>query len=112
MLNVLEACVPKWAPGQTLASLGPASAKYWHFLFDAKKLAYADLFTYNADPNFSKGPLQSLLSKSYAVGLCAKVDPASASRTGPISVVDNGAVDIIVLSVGGSNGDVGYCVNS
>src|SRR5437899_2624005 len=25
MLNVLEACVPKWAPGQTLASLGPRS---------------------------------------------------------------------------------------
>ena len=25
MLNILEACVPKWAPGQTLASLGPRS---------------------------------------------------------------------------------------
>ena len=27
MLNILEACVPKWAPGQTLATLGPANAE-------------------------------------------------------------------------------------
>src|SRR5215470_4669908 len=40
ILNILEACVPSWAPGQTLASLGPASPKYWHFLVEAKKLAY------------------------------------------------------------------------
>src|SRR5258706_2807328 len=93
MLNVLEACVPKWAPGETLASLGPANPKYWHFLVEAKKLAYADLFTYNADPNFSKVPLQRLLSKPYAQSLCAKFDPARASRTGPISVADNGAGD-------------------
>src|SRR5882762_2369389 len=48
MLNVLEACMPKWAPGETLASLGPTSPKYWHFLVEAKKLAYADLFADNA----------------------------------------------------------------
>jgi len=30
MLNILEACVPKWAPGQTLAGLGPRDPKYWH----------------------------------------------------------------------------------
>src|SRR5262249_17843680 len=56
MLNVLESCVPKWAPGETLASLGPTNPKYWHFLVEAKKLAYSDLFTYNADPNFAKVP--------------------------------------------------------
>ena len=31
-LNVLEACVPTWYPGQTLASLGPANPLYWHAL--------------------------------------------------------------------------------
>ena len=51
MLNILEACVPKWAPGQTLASLGPTSPQYWHLLVEAKKLAYADLYRYNADPD-------------------------------------------------------------
>jgi gamma-glutamyltranspeptidase/glutathione hydrolase len=35
-----EACVPKWAPGQTLASLGPRDPKYWHLVVEAKKLAY------------------------------------------------------------------------
>ena len=66
MLNVLEACVPKWAKGETLASLGPASPQYWHFLVEAKKLAYADLYSYNADPDVVKVPLDMLLSKAHA----------------------------------------------
>src|SRR6516165_2507197 len=64
MLNILEACVPKWMEGATLASLGPRSPKYWHFLVEAKKLAYADLFRYNADPRFVKVPLDMLLSEA------------------------------------------------
>jgi len=32
MLNILEMCVPKWAPGETLASLGPRSPKYCHLV--------------------------------------------------------------------------------
>ena len=55
MLNVLQACVPQWAPGKTLASLGPTSPLYWHLLVEAKKLAYADLYQYNADPQFRGG---------------------------------------------------------
>ena len=35
-------------------------------------------------------PLQRLLSKPYAESLCAKVDPAKASKTGPVSAADNG----------------------
>src|SRR5258708_29793971 len=75
MLNILEACVPKWAPGQTLASLGPASAKYWHLMIEAKKLAYADLYRYNADPNAVAVPTARLLSKAYAASLCGSVNP-------------------------------------
>ncbi len=112
MLNVLEACVPKWTPGQTLASLGPRSPQYWHLLVEAKKLAYADLFTYNADPNFSKVPLDRLLSKSYAASMCAKVDPAHASPTGPTVVADNGAGDTIVLSAADGDGNMVSWVNS
>ena len=55
ILNILDACVPQWAPGQTLASLGPASPKYWHFVVEAKKLAFTDLYAYNADPNVRAG---------------------------------------------------------
>ncbi|MGH9562669.1 MAG: gamma-glutamyltransferase [Terracidiphilus sp.] len=36
MLNILQACVPLWGAGATLASLGPASPQFWHFLVEAK----------------------------------------------------------------------------
>jgi len=60
MLNILEACVPVWVPGQTLASLGPANPEFWHLIVEAKKLSYADLYAYNGDPDFVKVPLDTL----------------------------------------------------
>ncbi len=83
MINVLEACVPVWAPGRTLASLGPRSPEYWHLMVEAKKLAYADLIAFNADPDFVKVPVDTLLSKAHAKSLCGRVDSAHASATGP-----------------------------
>ena len=82
MLNILEACVPVWAPAQTLATLGPVSPKYWHFVVEAKKLAFQDLYAFNADPTFAKVPLDRLLSKAHAKSLCARVNPTRASSTG------------------------------
>jgi gamma-glutamyltranspeptidase/glutathione hydrolase len=111
ILNVLDACVPKWAPGQTLASLGPTSPKYWHFLVEAKKLAYADLYRYNADPDASPVPLARLLSKPYAASLCGKVNPDRASTPGPRGKSD-GNGDTIVLSAGDSDGNMVSWVNS
>src|SRR6185437_469356 len=75
MLSILQACVPRWTPGRTLASLGPTNPLYWHLLVEAKKLAYADLNRYNADPDFTAVPLARLLSESYAASLCGKVNP-------------------------------------
>ena len=77
MLNILETCVPKL--GYDLAQLGPRSPRYWHFLVEAKKLAYDDLDRYNADPRFAEVPLRRLISKEYAATLCDKIDPAQAS---------------------------------
>jgi gamma-glutamyltranspeptidase/glutathione hydrolase len=111
MLNILEACVPRWAPGQTLASLGPTQAKYWHFLVEAKKLAYRDLYRYNADPNFAAIPLQRLLGKPHAASLCADVDPEHASRTGPRGPGDD-LGDTIVLSTADKDGNMVSWVNS
>jgi gamma-glutamyltranspeptidase/glutathione hydrolase len=37
MLNILEACVPKWSKGESLAQLGPRNPKYWHFLVEAEQ---------------------------------------------------------------------------
>jgi gamma-glutamyltranspeptidase / glutathione hydrolase len=111
MLNILEACVPKWAPGQTLASFGPRSPKYWHFLVEAKKFAYADLLRYNADPDFVKVPLAMLLSKAHAEAACAKIDPEHASPIEVASPVDASG-DTIVLSTADAEGNMVSWVNS
>ena len=111
MLKILEACVPKWAPGETLASLGPKNAKYWHFLVEAKKLAYGDLFAYNADPNFASVPLTRLLSEKYAASLCGKVSPDHASTPGPRGRAE-GSGDTIVLAAADSDGNMVAWVNS
>lgn len=111
ILNILQACVPHWVPGQTLASLGPASPEFWHLMVEAKKLAYADLFRYNADPDVSPVPLSKLLSESYAASLCGRVDPHRASPTGPPA---KGTVpgDTIVLSTADKDGNMVSWVNS
>ena len=111
MLNILESCVPVWAPGQTLATLGPASPRYWHFVVEAKKLAYRDVFAYNGDPKFSTIPLERLLSKAYAASLCRQINPERASRTGPPGRADSGG-DTIVLSTADRSGNMVAWVNS
>jgi gamma-glutamyltranspeptidase / glutathione hydrolase len=111
MLNILGSCVPAWAPGETLATLGPANPKYWHFVVEAKKLAYRDLFTYNADPRFASIPLDRLLSKSYAASLCSQVAPDHASTT-PSGGEADGTGDTIVLSAADRWGNMVSWVNS
>jgi gamma-glutamyltranspeptidase/glutathione hydrolase len=58
MLNILE--------GFELAKMKRNSPEYLHLQIEAKKLAYADLYKYVADPEHAKIPLKSLLSKEYA----------------------------------------------
>jgi gamma-glutamyltranspeptidase/glutathione hydrolase len=90
MLNILEVCVP--ALGFNLASLGPADPMYWHLLVEAKKLAYADLHAYNADPAFAQVPIARLLSKDYAATLCSKIDPNRASTPPAAGGLDGGTI--------------------
>jgi gamma-glutamyltranspeptidase / glutathione hydrolase len=78
MLNILEVCVPKF--GTSLAALGPADPQYWHYLVEAKKLAYSDLQAKNADPKFAEVPVKILLSKEHAGSLCGRIDPNVASK--------------------------------
>jgi gamma-glutamyltranspeptidase / glutathione hydrolase len=111
ILNILQACMPQWTPGQTLASLGPTNPEYWHLLIEAKKLAYADLYQYNADPNFTAVPLAKLLSESYAASLCGKVNPQRASTPGPGGNFSMPG-DTIVLSSADSEGNMVSWVNS
>ena len=90
MLNILEVCVPKL--GFNLASLGPADPMYWHLLVEAKKLAYADLLARNADPKFATVPVAELLSKSYAAGLCSRINPNRAAKPGMTGGTDGGTI--------------------
>jgi gamma-glutamyltranspeptidase/glutathione hydrolase len=111
ILNILEVCVPQWTPGHTLATLGPANPQYWHLLVEAKKLAFNDLYAFNADPNFSKVPLEKLLSKEHAASLCGKVDPKRATQTkGGGNAKSDG--DTIVLSTADRFGNMVAWVNS
>ncbi|HTT01465.1 MAG TPA: gamma-glutamyltransferase family protein [Steroidobacteraceae bacterium] len=111
ILSILQTCLPKWTPRQTLASLGPTNPRYWHVLVEAKKLAYADLFAYNADPNFSHVPYERLISSAHAASLCGKVDLQHASvpaRTGIADAIG----DTIVLSTADREGNMVSWVNS
>jgi len=90
MLNILEVCAPEH--GLNLSALGPSNPDYWHFMVEAKKLAYSDLQAYNADPLFSDVPLEQLLSKSYARGLCDRIDMNAASEPSVKGGLDGGTI--------------------
>jgi gamma-glutamyltranspeptidase/glutathione hydrolase len=52
--------------GFDLAAMDPAGPEFVHTVVEAMKLAYADREVYYGDPNFSKVPLEQLLSDAYA----------------------------------------------
>jgi gamma-glutamyltranspeptidase/glutathione hydrolase len=113
MLNIVGTCVGTVYPGQTLASLGPTDARYWHMLVEAKKLAYADLIAVNGDPNFNPGlggKVKTLLTRQHAESLCSRINPAKASATTPGRGSGNG--DTIVLSTADRWGNMVSWVNS
>ncbi|WP_197042023.1 gamma-glutamyltransferase family protein [Sandarakinorhabdus oryzae] len=110
LLNILDACVPVWSPGKGLAALGPADPRYWHYLIEAKKLAYADLAAWNGDPDFVTVPVERLTSKAYAASLCSRVDPARATITRPGPADRSG--DTVVLSTADRDGNMVAVVNS
>ncbi|MBT5032811.1 MAG: gamma-glutamyltransferase [Proteobacteria bacterium] len=90
MLNILEVCAP--VHGVNLGALGPSNPDYWHFLVEAKKLAYSDLQAYNGDPLFNTIPVDRLLSKSYAATLCDRIDMAVASVPSVRGGLDGGTI--------------------
>ncbi|HUI43187.1 MAG TPA: gamma-glutamyltransferase [Terriglobia bacterium] len=66
MLNIFEKFpLPQW---------GFASADAFHVKVEAQKLAYADLYRYNADPRFASVPVAGLISKAYGAERAATID--------------------------------------
>jgi gamma-glutamyltranspeptidase / glutathione hydrolase len=58
---------------------GPQGTVELHKKIEAMKLAYADLYRYNADPRFAKVPVKQLLSKEYAASRAALIDSNKAN---------------------------------
>jgi gamma-glutamyltranspeptidase/glutathione hydrolase len=71
MLNIMEL--------SPLATYGHNSARALHLMIEAKKIAYADLARYVADPRFEKIPTAGLISKSYAAERAKLIDPSKAN---------------------------------
>ncbi|HET7871313.1 MAG TPA: gamma-glutamyltransferase [Terriglobales bacterium] len=71
MLNIMATSAPD--------SAGPHGTVELHKKIEAMKLAYADLYRYNADPKVAKVPVKGLLSKQYAAERAAKIDPDHAN---------------------------------
>jgi gamma-glutamyltranspeptidase/glutathione hydrolase len=58
---------------------GPLPPLELHNRIEAMKLAYADLYRYNADPRFAKVPVRGLLSDDYARQRARLIDPEKAN---------------------------------
>jgi gamma-glutamyltranspeptidase/glutathione hydrolase len=71
MLNIMETFPPD--------KDGPKSGVELHKKIEAMKLAYADLYRYNADQRFAKVPVAGLLDKGYAKERAAKINPDKAN---------------------------------
>jgi gamma-glutamyltranspeptidase/glutathione hydrolase len=78
--------------GVELTELGPTNPDAWHFMVEAKKLAYSDLHAYNADPQFVDVPVDDLLSKTYAATLCDRIDMEAASEPSVTGGLDGGTI--------------------
>jgi gamma-glutamyltranspeptidase / glutathione hydrolase len=72
ILNLLEA--------YDLAGMGFGSADHVHLFVEAKKLAFEDRARHYADMEFSKVPVQALISKEYAAERRSLIDPKRAAR--------------------------------
>ena len=73
MLNIMSTLQPDKA--------GPLAPMELHNRIEAMKLAYSDLYRYNADPRFAKVPVKGLLAPDYAKLRASLIDPAKANCT-------------------------------
>ncbi len=71
MLNLLEPF--------DLRAMGRDSARFWHTMVEAKKLAYEDRARFIADPAFHTASVDWLLSKDYAHERAKLIDPGRAA---------------------------------
>ena len=94
-----------------LQEMGHNSAEYLHTLIEAKKLAFADLAEYVADPDYMEIDPEALLSDEYVSRRRALINPNSAAnRPGPGGAATDS--ETIYLSVTDEQGNMVSFINS
>lgn len=102
MLNIMS----NFQPAQD----GPRTSAELHKRIEALKLAYSDLYRYNADPRFAKVPVKGLLSKEYAAQRAALINPDKANcNPGPGNPATN---DTTYLAVVDRDGNIASLIQS
>ena len=104
MLNMLETL--------PMREYGPNSVETLHAMIEVKKLAYADMQRYVADPRFSDVPVSAMLSKDFARVRASKVDPSGAQAAVPAADLPVHAGDTVYLSVVDRNGNMVSLIQS
>ena len=102
ILNILE--------GYDIAGMGFGSDEYIHHFAEAKKLAFEDRAKYYADPDFSDVPVETLISKEYAAGRRALINPVRAARSPGAGVIEHG--NTIYLTVADGEGNMVSLIQS
>lgn len=98
MLNLLET-VP-------LEQYGHNTAEALHVMIEAKKLAYADMARYVADPRFAQVPVGAMLSKAYAHERAKLIERQKARCEVEAGVLPSDGGDTIYLTVVDREGNI------
>ena len=104
MLNLMET--------YPLGEYGHNSARALHVMIEAKKLAYADMLRYVADPRFRRVPVSGMLSKEYARDRAKLIDPARASCQVNPGTPPGAGGDTIYLSAVDKDGNIVSLIQS
>lgn len=102
MLNIMSTFQPDKG--------GPRGTAEVHKRIEAMKLAYSDLYHYNADPRYAKVPVTGLLDRNYAAKRAAMINPDKANcNPGPGHPAPS---DTIYLSVVDKEGNIASLIQS
>ena len=97
MLNIMEQF--------PFAQFGHNSVESLHTMIEAKKIAYADMLKFDADPRFAKIPVKGLISKEFATARAKLIDARKAKcdvDPGVPPSTDNGTTYLSVVDRDGN----------
>ncbi len=104
MLNLMETF--------PLSEWGRDDVRTWHVMIEAKKLAYADLLRYVADPRFARVPVTGLLDKAYARERARFIDLQRARAQVPAGEPPSAGADTTYLCVVDAKGNMVSLIQS